>query len=436
VDLAELARCSAPVLWLSSSEFDGPLALPGAIFDRSAKESTPRTTTKVVYYEVVRFSNASFSRTEVGDRLSPTGNGELVLRYLLYFPEDAAHLHDLERFDVYLRSVHDLGNDVWLFWPERVVGHAHGNIWYSNILRLQRHMVPVPPWPPTVFVEYQKHGIAPDADANGVFVPYIDVNVSASDAWGVRDSLGSKVGFLAPEYVATMTLPRTPASRLTGAGYELRRFAEDAPSTLCRCDKQPQCAEDKTPFEQRGWNLCAAVRDAVAAESRLPVDANALNWSTLSAIPGISKTMGAGALDAISLSAGRDQRQWRVTWVPRAMELSFLSGWVVPKARWLSHVDNRPQLQLTLGYTPSAGRWADYYVDIGYAGLRSPPCDGCGMIVELGYRWKAPTGVGLAGGRLGVAADYSRPRDATGEATGDRRFDRIRLVYDVTIGPW
>jgi hypothetical protein len=148
VVLRSLAECVAPVLWFSPDDTDAPTSLAGVGLYRAfnqvtdAPGGTLRRKLVVVYFQLQRLTGGRLVVGADSTTLHLEDNGTLILRYFLYFSRDATHLHDLEHVDVHLRSVRGkiYGSNTWTWrlWPERIVGQAHGNVWYSNTLKLSR----------------------------------------------------------------------------------------------------------------------------------------------------------------------------------------------------------------------------------------------------------------------------------------------------------
>jgi hypothetical protein len=184
---------------------------------------------------------------------------DLTIRYFFYYPREVTHSHDLESAEVELVIEYDKLNtaiglqacdhvpaqECWMkrdgaTWlrVKRVTGAAHGLGFYSNTLSVQglrtergaskmstSDALPADRWtigagvdnwisiPVTVLVEEGKHASAPDADADGQYVPGVDVNEYVGDSWGIRDSFGRK--FLGgARFGSEMTMRRVEQSRV------------------------------------------------------------------------------------------------------------------------------------------------------------------------------------------------------------------------------
>jgi hypothetical protein len=207
--LPSLAGVLAPVLWFSPDE---PLLLKGSLLPHR-HPCDPNPGDGVVYYQVARIrlpGPVRVTTPEHEDREFFDKVDSFTIRFYFYYDRDfgvGRHAHDLEvvEMEVSLGS-DDVGRREARL--RRVIGLAHGTDWYSNEL----HVEPDTRVPLTVLVEEGKHASAPDRNADGIYTPGYDVNRRISDAWGIRDVLGS--GFLtAGAYQATMAKPRRPSDR-------------------------------------------------------------------------------------------------------------------------------------------------------------------------------------------------------------------------------
>jgi len=426
-DLPAIAALLAPVLWYSSDE---PLIVlrDGQPIPQPHPSDRPATSA-VVYYQATDF----VLRGE--ERVSGTGDEDprffdkvdhFVLKYFFYYDEDrglSPHAHDLEAISVLVRLERADGGCYRIRVP-RVDGHAHGLDWYANSLRVERDTV----FPLTVLVEEGKHASAPDRNGDGVYTPGYDVNIRVNDAWGLRDVLGSSVLFGAG-FSASMAKPRDDAFRLLpptdapvcgqrrlsratpapGLGrYELRS-AYTVPEAV------PAIAErrrllDMMRFHQFGPAWPPDQHDSDVARE-LSDPENLFTW-----ISAINARVDSRRFGASVQGPGLDLRE--VWLVPR---LLVNRGWAVEAL-----------------VTPSASRWADWYVAAGYErGLTPPDAAGAdgpsrnGFAGEVGLklrvnvsgraRWAA-LGYRFAGVRMGVRAN------------GFARLRQPRLILEIGAG--
>ena len=141
VQLADIARSSAPMLWFSPDEEilfddDGKIRIPMALpIDEPGKKP-------VVYYkftflytnEKIKKEELSYS-TQKNIDLSAINGFDMV--YYYYFDEETglgSHKPDIEsmsiQFNIEVDENCTLGK--YKVVASRVVGHAHGNKWYQN----------------------------------------------------------------------------------------------------------------------------------------------------------------------------------------------------------------------------------------------------------------------------------------------------------------
>jgi hypothetical protein len=210
-DLHRLAELLAPALWFSEDE---PLILKRP--ENPIPHPHPCDTSNgkpVVYYQATAIVLRGSERV--------VGNGEtdpeffakvdhFVLRFFFYYDEDfgiGPHPHDLEVVNM-LVDLDRTPDGCFRILARRLEGLAHGVSWYSNILRLSRVRDTV--FPLRVLVEEGKHASILDRNADGVYTPGYDVNARVTDAWGLRDVLGSSV-LLGARFSASMAKPREDA---------------------------------------------------------------------------------------------------------------------------------------------------------------------------------------------------------------------------------
>jgi hypothetical protein len=182
----------APVLRYAPKE---PLFKDGILTPQSLPDDGARR--NVVYFQIrtlvvegealegIRESNLlcarwSFSR-DAGE-LDARAISEVRIRFLFYYPFDVGpggHEHDLEGIEVVVSRAIDSDS----LRVSRVTGSAHGISWYANDLTVDPSSELAIPL--AVFVEFGKHGSAPDRDGDGVYDPKTDSN--GREPWGVRD---------------------------------------------------------------------------------------------------------------------------------------------------------------------------------------------------------------------------------------------------------
>src|SRR5262245_45569713 len=87
-----LAKCAAPILWLAADD-SKPTLLPGVseTYIRNQAKA-PAIGRGTVYYQVQRLSGGRLTGSAAKRVIQPEGDGTIVLRYYLYFSNDAVHL--------------------------------------------------------------------------------------------------------------------------------------------------------------------------------------------------------------------------------------------------------------------------------------------------------------------------------------------------------
>jgi len=317
---------------------------------------------------------------------------------------------------------------------------AHGSRWYSNILRVQRDLR----YPVALAVEEGKHAPAPDRNADGSYMRGYDVTNRVNDAWGVRDTLGQGV-LLSSAYAAEMTRQRIAAYRLMPpespflqvtsrqrsyrdgepslGHYELRpantvtTCAEIAPprALLIRMMSQHRFGSDELPSQHQAGSADQALSELSRPDAWLSP----------------SFRLAGRAIGAAFVFKGLDLRE----------------GWIVPRATF-SNQDVTAEVM----FTPSASRWADYYVSGGarrqyvttretrtfdteqgpreIATIMTPSWN---IVVETGVKFRAnlPSrmrpfvlGYTFGGMRFGV------------QALGFSQIDQLRFIWEVGAGAW
>lgn len=207
-DLPRLAELLAPALWFSADE---PLILkrPENPIPHTHPCDTPNGK-PIVYYQATAIVLRGNAHVEGSGETDPDFFEKVdhfVLRFFFYYDEDfgvGPHPHDLEVVNM-LVDLERTPDGCFRILARRIEGLAHGVSWYSNILRLSRVRDTV--FPIRVLVEEGKHASILDRNADGVYTPGYDVNARVTDAWGLRDVLGSSV-LLGARFDASMAKPR------------------------------------------------------------------------------------------------------------------------------------------------------------------------------------------------------------------------------------
>lgn len=414
--LPALAHLLAPVLWFSSDE---PLLVlrPGEPIPQPHPCDAPARG-PVVYYqatEIVLRGEARVDGTGEADPRFFEKVDHFVLKFFFYYDEDyglGRHPHDLEAVNVLVYLEYLPGGCLRVRVP-RIEGLAHGLDWYSNVLRVERDTV----FPITILVEEGKHASVPDRNADGVYTPGYDVNVRVNDAWGLRDVLGSAV-LLGARYAASMSKPRADAFRLLppeGApGCGTRRAVRAGGEHLGRYELRPATAVPVcAPPGPEPDRLRAMMRyHRFGAE--WPADQHTSDLARVLSDPeNLFRWVSA-------INARLDSQRVGVS--VQGPGFDAREVWIVPRL----HVNRGWGIDALL--TPSASRWADWYVAMGYERGLTAGRGGAvagrgvnGFASEIGVKLRATAtgrarwallGYRFGGVRLGVRANgFTRLRE-------------------------
>ena len=220
---SELASYCAPVLWFSPDE---PLLDKKKGRDIRVPTSFPFQDTPdapVGYYRVrtllVR-AEADGPAIVKADELRHDTTIDLEqisgidLDYFFYYPWEkglGAHEHDVESTQFKLVVIRNrlLGGEGYSIVAQRVIGKAHGILWYDNTLQIDEGAV----FPMHILVEEGKHASCTDKNGDGYYSPGYDVNKRVNDAWGVRDIMSSG-SLYTGGFMAWMAKVRPPAYRV------------------------------------------------------------------------------------------------------------------------------------------------------------------------------------------------------------------------------
>ena len=439
--LREIAVLLAPALWFSADE---PLLAEGVPPIPSAHPCDVAGNRPVVYYQVTELTydgDSPVSRPEEDDAGFADKVESFILKYYFYYSEDfgvGGHPHDLEtaEFEVWLEG--DPGcRRVRL---ASVEGLAHGSRWYSNTLKVR----PDIKYPVTLFVEEGKHGTAPDRNADGTYMRGYDITERLNDAWGVRDSLGQGV-LLSSAYASEMTKPRVAGMRLRPPDSPYRQVTDRQRSYR---EGEPSLGQ----YELRAANTVAACDTISPQPSRLlhMMEDHRFGRDELPTqyeAGSINRALSELSLPDswLSVSLRVTERTLGAALIFRGLDIR--EGWVVPRLT-VSSRDATGELL----FTPSASRWADYYVSGGgrrqYVTTRETrtvetdqgPVDvevvvppNWKLVVETGFRFRAklparmrPFVLGYSFGGLRVGL----------QALGFARVDQFRFVWEIGAGAW
>jgi hypothetical protein len=439
--LREIAGLLAPVLWFSADE---PLLEEGHGPIPSAHPCDVPGDHPIVYYQVTRLTyrgETPVQRPEEDDAAFADKVESFILKYYFYYPEDSGvggHVHDLEtaEFEVWI----DHEGDCRRVRLASIEALAHGSRWYSNTLKVR----PDIKYPLTLFVEEGKHASAPDRNGDGAFMRGYDVTERVNDAWGVRDSLGHGV-LLSSSYSPEMTKARTdafrllpPASPYLQVAARRRSYADGAPSLgeyqLRPANTVPECStipvdghrllrmmgehrfgREELPTQYAAGSVGRALSEATLPDSWLSASLRVTN-----------RTLGAGLI-----FRGLDLRE----------------GWIVPRA-----TVSKDDMTGELLFTPSASRWADYYVSGGFRHQFVTTRETRTIDTEQGPReidvlilpdWKITVETGIKfRARLPAKVrpfvlGYTFGGMRVGlQALGFRQVDQFRFIWEIGAGAW
>lgn len=428
---AEIARLFAPILWFSRDE---PLLAVGGTVHAPARhpcDPEPLTASGVVYYQVNRVGTRGRGPLSGEDDPQFVAKVEsFVLTYFFYYPEDfggGAHRHDLESADFYV-DVEETPDGCSQLRLRRVKGNAHGVSWYANILNLEADTR----LPMTLLVEEGKHASCPDRNGDGVYTPGYDVNVHVNDAWGVRDVFGSGY-LLGSGYKSTMSKPRTADTRILPPGVEgaaatctpaRLRSARAGDDERPRYELRPARAVPACAAASRGGDTDAARLEGMHRDNAFGAAAPLHQYSSEFAGRLAEKETPFRIISGVALRFDRS----KIGYAIQGPGLDAREFWIVPRVR-LTRNDG---YSVDVLITPSASRWADWYVAAGYdrleqrvdkaTGLDDPDFPAySGPAFELGYKFRltfkgkariASLGYRFGGVRLGIrTSGYPNFRD-------------------------
>jgi len=440
LSLREIASLLAPVLWFSADE---PLLAEGQPPIPTAHPCDAATNGAVVYYQVTRLTyrgDEPVTRPEQDDERFADKVESFILKYYFYYPEDVGvggHTHDLEtaEFEVWLEG--DAGcRRVRVASIEAL---AHGSRWYSNTLKVRSDTR----YPITLLVEEGKHAMAPDRNADGAFMRGYDVTERVNDAWGVRDSLGQGV-LLSSGYASEMTKPRTQAFRLLPPESP---YLQVTARQRAYSDGQPSLGR----YELRPANTvpaCAGIPDGarltrMMAEHRFGLEEQPTQYKSGSVHRALSELSLPDSWLAASFRV--TNRQAGAALIFRGLDLR--EGWIVPRAT-VSARDASAEIL----FTPSASRWADYYVAGGFRRqfvttresrtidteqgpqeITEVVAPNSKIVFETGVKFRAllprkvrpfVLGYNFGGLRFGL------------QALGFSRVEQFRFIWEIGAGSW
>ena len=424
--LSAIAHLVAPVLWFSPDE---PLRLEGRAVpqrhpaDREAGDA-------VVYYQARSIRLHGDSRVDTPAHQDPEFFDKVdsvAIRFYFYYERDfgvGQHAHDLEVVEMELSL--NVASRCRELMVRRVTGFAHGTDWYSNELEIEADTR----MPITVLVEEGKHASAPDRNADGQYTPGYDVNRRITDAWGIRDVLGSG-HLVAGAYEASMAKPRKSTDRVappaatnrcvTSALSSLEQAGADIDRYVLRPAWSVPVGVPPGPEPERLQRMMRAHRFG----SAYPPDQYQFELLKELADPLT------GTTSIIPAIGARWDRRVGVSIQLRGADLRQV--YVVPKINWVGH-----DVGVQALFTRSAARVYSPYASLGLAREHlsfngAPTSPNWNATTELGVKFRTRVegrqrllslGYQFAGVRVGIG--YS----------GFKTVKLTRMIVEVGPGVW
>lgn len=394
ISLKDLAKYCAPILWFSPDEpslrgksweaINIPEPMP---FEESSGKP-------VVYYrvrEVLEVQDAADSHIEnPGDHENSLIDLDKIfairLDYFFYYSSEeglGSHPHDIEsaEFKLEVNKYPECEECPYVIRVDRVIGRAHGLLWYNNILQIDKYVQ----FPISLLIEEGKHATCTDKNGDGYFTPSYDVNRHINDAWGVRDVIRS--GFLFSGAFETYM-----AKVRNHGDYVVPPLPEDSPfyEDFVQDDRQ---LKNTAEYELRPFPTYRHTDDERLRH--LIEDKGSDKW------PREEKSNIADRLDwlerekfvkSIGISYRWDGQHGLAVTFPllfvKHIEVPLAGGWLVN--RMYGKDKNLRDFGHNILYTSSASRWFDGYFAVGYELDRFDEIDGS---TSLDPNFVAETGV-------------------------------------------
>ena len=391
----DIVAYAAPILWFSPDE---PLLEGRSGRDINIPTSFPfedSTASPVVYYRVRRILErpdvgAEAVQVDPADRARSSVRMDLIvgmdIDFFFYYPSEAglgSHKHDVESVEMKLLfgSRPDCPADCrYGFVVDKVVGKAHGMLWYDNTLTPSAETR----FPIHVLVEEGKHASCPDANGDGNYTPSYDVTERINDAWGVRDIIrggalytGGFQSWMAKDrHKENRVFPPLPAD-----SYWRERLDRDAPPA------------SRATYELRPFPSAEA-----ASPDLVPFIAGKgdPDWPAVEKMNALSEvadwTRSEAFVKSVSVAYRYDgDHGVSVTFplfIVRPFNEPMGGGWI--NNRIYLKDDKLRDLGWQLQYTPSASRWVDPYFS---AGIEWDEHDDGGKVaygvIEQGIKFRA-----------------------------------------------
>jgi hypothetical protein len=401
----------APVVWFSPDEpslgrAEGPEIMHPEPFTFERPAGGP-----VLYYQITDVQvRESAEESEAFQRDAGDVDQSLIdLRavvglnasfYAYYQTEEGvgSHPHDIEPASfrmVVLRGtdvaeyVGDCPEDLYLIAVTRTTGKAHGLVWFWNVLDTDE----MTRFPMHLLVEEGKHAFGTDKNGDGVFTPAYDVNVRVNDAWGVRDNIRTGTLF-SGSYKAWMTKIRQPQHRV------LPPLPEDSP--LLEALAAGVEGSELATYEIRPFPAVESAGDDEGLRHIMENQAER-DWPAIGRIRDpeqLGRFMAEGAvLKSFSVSLYSDgDLGFSFTFpffIVAHLNDPMTGGYLVHRM-YLKNKRLR-DFGWMITYMPSASRWMDTYLGVGYEALTIEEEDGSlprdrGFVLEAGLRFRANIG--------------------------------------------
>ena len=366
----EIAAHAAPILWFSPDEplLDGKSGPDIAIPTRFPFEDS--TAGPVVYYRVRRVlvrpdAGAEAVAVDRADRPRSRVRLDLVvgmdIDYFFYYPSEVGlggHRHDVESVELKLlvgRRPQCPAACRYGFVVDKVVGKAHGMLWYDNTLTASAETR----FPIHVLVEEGKHASCPDANGDGQYTPGYDVTERINDAWGVRDIIRGGALYTGG-FQSWMAKIRHKEHRvfppLPGDSHVRERLDRDTP------------AERRATYELRPFPTAEkAAPDLV----HFIADKGDPDWPAVETVDALSDLRDWASAEAFVKTVSVAYRYdgdngvsfTFPLFVVRAYNEPMGGGWI--NNRLYLKDDGLRDLGWQLQYTSSASRWVDPYFSAG-----------------------------------------------------------------------
>jgi hypothetical protein len=394
--LERLAAYCAPILWFSPDEpllekaEPGPIRVPTA-FPFEAKPDGP-----VVYYRLRDIMRRGEGPSEpyVTDAeargKSPVDLSRirsLELDFFFYYPSEegfGGHPHDVESVEMslFVWSRPQCSECPYSLGIAKIVGKAHGVLWYDNTLRTDQDTK----FPLTILVEEGKHASCTDKNGDGYFTPGYDVNRRVNDAWGVRDVIRGG-GLFSGGFESWFAKVRNPTHRV------FPRLPEDSPH-------RARIAKTIAQFSAATYELRPFPRSELAADDPHLVpfiaDKGPENWPEVFGDSGVKALRHNLDSEGFARSLSTSLRVDGNVGVSFVFPLFIVKNYSDPLAGgWIL---NRIYLKDTglrdfgynLLYTTSASRWIDGYFSVGFESDEGENHDSRSFwCAETGFKFRA-----------------------------------------------